>query len=209
MHKPRAEMGVILHRSPPSNPLGQISFSKRMETDKATASKLMEILLQILDRITKCMRQKTDFWCLAKISSCSPSPSARNVFLIYLQVSTKLKKKHPSKSLMRFKTRKPQRLGASVIVNRSLRTALVLISTASRYLRMKWKISEMQKVESPSYLNKMTMSSGRLQTHRLLTRRLQMENIPPTRISTTLKIGTMSRFQTQVIIAKSGAISTA
>lgn len=42
-----------------------------METDEATASKLMEILFQILDRLTECVRQKTEFCCLADVSSWS------------------------------------------------------------------------------------------------------------------------------------------
>ena len=44
---------------------------KRVEIEEATASKLMENLLQIFDRVTACVRQKTDFRCLADISSPS------------------------------------------------------------------------------------------------------------------------------------------
>lgn len=72
IHKPQAEMDVIPRRSPPSNPLDHNSFLKRVEIEEATASKLMENLLQILDRVTACVRQKTDFRCLADISSPSP-----------------------------------------------------------------------------------------------------------------------------------------
>lgn len=80
VHKPQAEMDVIPRRSPHSKPLDRNSFLKRMEIDEATASKLMDDLLKILDRVTACVRQKTDFRCLADISSRSlhlllPEPS--------------------------------------------------------------------------------------------------------------------------------------
>lgn len=71
IHKPQAEMDVIPSRSRPSNPVDQNSFLKRIEIDEATASKLMETLLQNLDRVAACVKQKTDFRCLADISSRS------------------------------------------------------------------------------------------------------------------------------------------
>ena len=71
IHKPQAEMDVIPCRAPPSNSLDHNSFLKRIEIDEATASKLMGILLQILDRVTACVRQNVDFKFLADISSPS------------------------------------------------------------------------------------------------------------------------------------------
>lgn len=72
IHKPQQELDVIPRRYPPFNPLDRNSFLKRNEIDEVTASKLMDDLLQILDRVTACVRQKTDFRCLADISSRFP-----------------------------------------------------------------------------------------------------------------------------------------
>lgn len=72
IHKPQAEVDVIPRRYPPSKPLDRKSFLKRNEIDEVTASKLMDSLLQILDRVTECVRHKTDFRCLADISSRFP-----------------------------------------------------------------------------------------------------------------------------------------
>lgn len=69
MHKPQAEWDVIPRRYPPSKQLDDKSFLKRNDIDEVTASRLMDNLLQILDRVTACVRQKTDFRCLADISS--------------------------------------------------------------------------------------------------------------------------------------------
>lgn len=73
VHKPQAEMDVIPRRSSPPNPLDNNTFLKRVEIDEATASKLMENLLQILDRVTACVRQNKDFRCLGDIISPSLS----------------------------------------------------------------------------------------------------------------------------------------
>lgn len=70
-HKPQAELDVIPRRFHPSNPLDHNSFLRRNEIDEVTASKLMDNLLQILDRVTACVRQKTDFRRLADISGRS------------------------------------------------------------------------------------------------------------------------------------------
>lgn len=71
VYKPQAELDVIPRRFPPSNPVDRNSFLKHIDIDEAAASKLMDNLLQILDRVTACVRQKTDFGCLADISSRS------------------------------------------------------------------------------------------------------------------------------------------
>lgn len=68
IHKPQAELDVIPRRYPPSNSLGRNSFLKRIEIDEVTTSKLMNNLLQILDQVTACVRQKIDFRCLADSS---------------------------------------------------------------------------------------------------------------------------------------------
>lgn len=79
IHKPRAELDVIPRRYPPSKQLDHKSFLKRNDIDEVTASKLMDNLLQILDRVAACVRQKTDFRCLADISSRFP-----HLFLTHL-----------------------------------------------------------------------------------------------------------------------------
>lgn len=79
IHKPRAELDVIPRRYPPSKQLDHKSFLKRKDIDEVTASKLMDSLLQILDRVAACVRQKKDFRCLADISSRFP-----HLFLTHL-----------------------------------------------------------------------------------------------------------------------------
>lgn len=54
-HKPQAVLDVIPRRASHSNPLDHNLFSKHVETDEATAAKLMDNLLQILDRITQTL----------------------------------------------------------------------------------------------------------------------------------------------------------
>ena len=55
----------------PCRSRNRILFLKGVEVDEAIASKLMDNLLQILDWVTAYVRQKTDFRCLADISSRS------------------------------------------------------------------------------------------------------------------------------------------